>query len=160
LGAAAYAAKAAGLAATNRPESVNEEINWQLGNLSAPARVALRQLPPLGENRSEEFTHFRFGQPVFKVKGKPFAGGGGRTGETTAVFSVRQDEAATAVADDPATYEEVWRPGPRKSLVGLRVDLANVSQERVQELVEHAWRNTAPKRAVSAYDAQRNDSRS
>ena len=24
----------------------------------------------------------------------------------------------------------------------------------VQELVEHAWRNKAPKRAVSAYDAQ------
>jgi len=69
-------------------------------------------------------------------------------------FSVSQEEAATAVADDPATYEEVWRPGARKSLVGLRVDLAKVSEERVQELVEHAWRNKAPKRVVSAYDAQ------
>ncbi len=102
----------------------------------------------------EEFNHFRFGQPVFKVRGKPFAGGGGSKGEATAVFSVSQEEAATAVADDPATYEEVWRPGARKSLVGLRVDLAKVSEERVQELVEHAWRNKAPKRAVSAYDAQ------
>ena len=52
LGAAAYAAKAAGLAATNRPEAVSEEINWQLGNLSAEARVVLLQLPPLGEDRS------------------------------------------------------------------------------------------------------------
>jgi hypothetical protein len=52
LGAAAYAAKAAGLAATNRPEAVSEEISWQLGNLSAEARVALLQFPPLGENRS------------------------------------------------------------------------------------------------------------
>ena len=52
LGAAAYAAKAAGLAATNRPEAVSEEINWQLGNLSAEARVALLQLPLLGEDRS------------------------------------------------------------------------------------------------------------
>jgi hypothetical protein len=56
----------------------------------------------------EEFTHFRFGQPVFKI------------------------------------YEYVWRPGPRKSLIGLWVDLAEVSAERVQELVEHAWRNKAP----------------
>jgi hypothetical protein len=52
LGAAAYAAKAAGLAATNRPDLVSEEINWQLGNLSAEARVALLQLPLLGEDRS------------------------------------------------------------------------------------------------------------
>jgi hypothetical protein len=102
----------------------------------------------------EEFTHFRFAQPVFNVAGKPFAGGGGSRGETTAVFSVSQEEAATAVADDPATYEEVWRPGAKKSLIGLRVDLSKVSAERVQELVEHAWRNEAPKRAVSAYDAQ------
>ncbi|MGN6169269.1 MAG: putative immunity protein [Solirubrobacteraceae bacterium] len=52
LGAAAYAAKPVGLAATNRPEAVSEEIDWQLGNLSAAAKVALLQLPPLGENRS------------------------------------------------------------------------------------------------------------
>jgi hypothetical protein len=52
LGAAAYAAKAAGLAAPDRPEAVGEEIHWQLRNLSAPARAALRQLPPVGEDRS------------------------------------------------------------------------------------------------------------
>ena len=52
LGAAAYAAKAAGLAAPDRPEAVSEEICWQLGRMSAPARAALRQLPPVGENSS------------------------------------------------------------------------------------------------------------
>jgi hypothetical protein len=52
------------------------------------------------------------------------------------------------------TYEEVWRPGATKSFVGVRVDLAKVSEGRVQELVEHAWRNKAPKRMVAAYDAQ------
>jgi hypothetical protein len=52
LGAAAYAAKAAGLAATDRPEAVSEEICWQLGCMSAAARAALRQLPPVGENSS------------------------------------------------------------------------------------------------------------
>jgi hypothetical protein len=52
LGAAAYAAKAARLAAPDRPEAVSEEIRWQLGRMSAPVRDALRQLPPVGENRS------------------------------------------------------------------------------------------------------------
>jgi hypothetical protein len=100
----------------------------------------------------EEFTHFRLPVPSFKVMGKPFAGM--EKGETTAVFSISHEEAAKAVADAPATYEEVWRPGATKSFVGLRVDLAKVSEERVQELVEHAWRNKAPKRMVAAYDAQ------
>jgi Imm-5 like putative immunity protein len=52
LGAAAYAAKAAGLAAPDRPDAVSDEIRWQLGRLSAAARAALQQLPPIGENAS------------------------------------------------------------------------------------------------------------
>ena len=52
LGAAAYAAKAAGLAAPERPEAVSEEMCWQLGRVSAPVRAALRQLAPVGENSS------------------------------------------------------------------------------------------------------------
>jgi hypothetical protein len=52
LGAAAYAAKAAGLVAPERPEGVSNEICWQLGRISTPARAALRQLPPVGENSS------------------------------------------------------------------------------------------------------------
>jgi hypothetical protein len=52
LGAAAYAAKAAGLAAPDRPEAVAEEIRWQLDHMSPAAIVALRQLPRVGENSS------------------------------------------------------------------------------------------------------------
>jgi hypothetical protein len=52
LGAAAYAAKAAGLATPDRPKARTEEIRWQLGCMSAAARAALRQLPPVGENSS------------------------------------------------------------------------------------------------------------
>jgi hypothetical protein len=52
LGAAAYAAKAAGLANPERPGAVHEEIRWQLDSMSAAARDALRQLPPVGQNRS------------------------------------------------------------------------------------------------------------
>ncbi len=52
LGAAAYAANAAGLAAPERPDAVSEEIRWQLGHMSASIRAALLLLPPVGENRS------------------------------------------------------------------------------------------------------------
>ncbi len=52
LGAAGYAAKAAGLAVPNRPEAVENEIRWQLDHMSPGTRVALRQLPRVGENPS------------------------------------------------------------------------------------------------------------
>jgi hypothetical protein len=52
LGAAAYAAKAAGLADSDRPDAVEEEIRWQLDHMSAEVRAALRTLPGIGENSS------------------------------------------------------------------------------------------------------------
>jgi hypothetical protein len=52
LGAAAYAARAAGLVAPERPGAVADEVRWQLAHLPADARAALRALPPVGENRS------------------------------------------------------------------------------------------------------------
>jgi hypothetical protein len=50
LGAAAYAAKAAGLAAPDRPEAVHDEISWQLEHMTDQTRSALRKLPLLGED--------------------------------------------------------------------------------------------------------------
>jgi hypothetical protein len=50
LGAAAYAAKAAGLAAPDHPHAIHEEVTWQLGQMTARTRAALRPLPPLGED--------------------------------------------------------------------------------------------------------------
>jgi hypothetical protein len=52
LGAAAYAAKAAGLAAPDQRVAVAEEIRWQLSHMSAPVQAALRRLPPVGEDSS------------------------------------------------------------------------------------------------------------
>lgn len=52
LGAAAYAAKAAGLADPGRPDAVDSEIRWQLDRMSEEVRAALRPLPPIGEDRS------------------------------------------------------------------------------------------------------------
>lgn len=50
LGAAAYAARAAGLADTQRSDALDEEVRWQLDHLSPTALTALRRLPPVGEN--------------------------------------------------------------------------------------------------------------
>jgi len=52
LGAAAYAVKAASLAASDRPEAAGDEIRWQLAHMTAEVRAALQSLPPVGENRS------------------------------------------------------------------------------------------------------------
>ena len=52
LGAAAYAAKAMGLAAPERPEAVSEEIGRQFASMPDEVRAALRKLPPVGENQS------------------------------------------------------------------------------------------------------------
>ena len=50
LGAAAYAAKAAGLSRPDQVDAVRDEIRWQLEQLSPLARTALRQLPLLGQD--------------------------------------------------------------------------------------------------------------
>lgn len=52
LGAAAYAVKAASLAAPDRPEVVDDEIRWQLNHMTPEVRAALSALPPVGKNRS------------------------------------------------------------------------------------------------------------
>lgn len=52
LGAAAYAARAAGLAAPDRPDAVRAEVRWQLAQMTAPTRAALRLLPPVGQDPS------------------------------------------------------------------------------------------------------------
>ncbi len=50
LGAAAYAANAAGMAAPDQREAVRDEISWQLERMTDETRSALRQLPLVGED--------------------------------------------------------------------------------------------------------------
>jgi hypothetical protein len=50
LGAAAYAAKAAALSTPDRPSAAEDEVAWQLNQMTDEQRVALRRLPLLGEN--------------------------------------------------------------------------------------------------------------
>ena len=94
----------------------------------------------------EEKTHFRL--PGFRVADKLLAHL--QHGDTHAIVCVGRAEAEAAAAAEPEVFEEVWRSG--RIFVGLRVDLAEVTEDRMRELVEHAWRNRAPKRLVAEYD--------
>lgn len=93
-----------------------------------------------------EQPHFRL--PGFRVADKLLAHL--EKGDAHAIVCVGQAEATAAAAKEPDLYEEVWRSG--RIFVGLRVDLAQVTEKRMQELIEHAWRNRAPKRLIAAYD--------
>ncbi|WP_133765720.1 putative immunity protein [Amnibacterium kyonggiense] len=50
LGAAAYAVKAATLVNSGQPSAGEDEIFWQVHQMTEEQRLALRQLPLLGEN--------------------------------------------------------------------------------------------------------------
>lgn len=52
LGAAAYAVKAVALAHPDQPDATEAEMDWQIGQLTEEARIALRALPALGTDRS------------------------------------------------------------------------------------------------------------
>lgn len=97
-----------------------------------------------------EQPHFRL--PAFRVADRLLAHL--EKGDAHAIVCVGRAEAEQAAVERPDVYEEVSRNGG-SIFVGLRVDLAQITEERMRELVEHAWRHRAPKRLVASYDAGR-----
>ena len=108
----------------------------------ADIRDAAMALPEV-----EEKTHFRL--PGFRVADKLLVHL--EKGDAHAIVCLGRAEAEAAAAEQPDVYEEVWRQG--RIFVGLRVDLAEVTRQRMAELIEHAWRHRAPRRLVARYDA-------
>jgi hypothetical protein len=72
--------------------------------------------------------------------------------EDIALLKATREEQAALVADDPRAYE-ASRVTPRFGWVRIR--LACARREEIAELVTEAWRLTAPKRLVEAYDSAR-----
>jgi len=81
----------------------------------------------------------------------PGASGHGR-GDAYAIVCAGQQQATTAASTEPDIYQEVWRNG--RIFVGSRIDLATVTQERMREVIERAWRNRAAQRLVAGYDSR------
>lgn len=94
-----------------------------------------------------------FDMTSFRVRGKIFATVPPEGGYLH-VF-VSESETRASVAELPTVFEELWWG---KKLVGLRVHLRAADPERVFELIAESWRRKAPKRLVSAFDADKTSS--
>ena len=72
--------------------------------------------------------------------------------DNRAVIKARHDEREALLATAPAVYEAGWASS---STAWVRVRLEHADAAEVFELLEEAWRTTATKRAVMAYDEAR-----
>jgi hypothetical protein len=83
----------------------------------------------------------RYGEKIF-VMGDP--------GSTSASVKASLEEQAELIAGAPEVYE-------KSAYVGrfgwVRVDLTRADAGELRRVVEDAWRRTAPKRVVKAYDS-------
>jgi hypothetical protein len=69
--------------------------------------------------------------------------------ENRAMIKVHHDEREALLATAPAVYEAGWSTNS-SAWVRVRLELADPAE--VFELLEEAWRMTATKRAIKAYD--------
>ena len=103
-------------------------------------RVAL-SLPEAEERET-------WGHPTFRVRDKMFATLSD-DGRSAGVKTTKEEQTAL-VAAAPETFGVPAYVG-RHGWVSIR--LATADPAEVRELVEEAWRQTAPKRLVAAFDA-------
>lgn len=104
-------------------------------------RQVMRSLPEAKERET-------WGHPTFRVRDKMFATMSD-DGRQATVKATKQEQAAL-VAAAPETFgipAYVGRHG------WVSIQLATVDPTELRELVVEAWRQTAPKRLVTAYDA-------
>lgn len=80
-----------------------------------------------------EATHF--GMPSFEVGGRHFLVL--QKGKQRALLYVSEADARVAIAQDPGVVEESRRRG---KFEGIWVDLTLVARERLERLIEVAWR--------------------
>ena len=95
----------------------------------------------------EEVMVEEWGHPTFRVNNKMFAPGA--PDSPTMSVKASKEEQAVLLAADPQTFSFA-------SYVGrfgwVEVDLSRVDSDELHELVIEAWRRTAPKKLVHAFD--------
>ena len=104
-------------------------------------RQLVRSLPEAEERET-------WGHPTFRVHDKMFAAMSD-DGRQATVKATREEQAAL-IAAAPATFgipDYVGRHG------WVSIQLATVDPTELRELMVEAWRQTAPRRLVTAYDA-------
>lgn len=90
-----------------------------------------------------------WGQPTFRVRKKIFVMFS--DGEREAWVKSTHDEQRALVQTDPETFFVPPYVGP-SGWVGVR--FRTVDRDEMRELVTEAWRLTAPKRVVAAFDEE------
>jgi hypothetical protein len=88
-----------------------------------------------------------WGHPTFRVRGKMFAAGAPDS-PTMSVKASKEDQAELVAA-----RPDVFEPAAYVGRYGwVHVQLSKVDEAELRELLVEAWRRTAPKRVVTAYD--------
>jgi hypothetical protein len=87
---------------------------------------------------------------TFRVRDKIFVVMGEEGGSASVKASVEAQQAL--VASDPETFSVSHYTG---RYGWTTVDLSRVDSAEMRELVEEAWRRTAPKKLVAAFDEKR-----
>jgi hypothetical protein len=89
-----------------------------------------------------------WGHPTLRVGDKMIAGGA----PDSATMSVKAtpQEQAELIATAPETYEVAGYVG---RYGWVRVNLATADPDELRRIVEDAWRRTAPRKVVRAYDS-------
>ena len=100
-----------------------------------------------------EVPHFE--RTSFRLRGKIFATAPA-DGSSVNVF-VPEPEIRACVAEDPATFRELWWG---THLVGLTIELASAPDDQVLELISESWRRKALKRLARELDAARPEPKS
>jgi hypothetical protein len=89
-----------------------------------------------------------WGHPTLRVGDKMFAAGS--PGADTMTVKASREDQAELIASAPGTYAIARYVG---RFGWVEVTLANADPGELREVVVEAWRRTAPKKAVRAYDA-------
>jgi hypothetical protein len=103
-------------------------------------RTWLAQLPEFEERET-------WGQPTFRVRNKMF--GTADEESRAATFKATPEEQAALLEQDAATFGYARYVGKHG---WVRIDLSRVDPQQCHEIVVEAWRRTAPKRVVSAWE--------
>ena len=101
------------------------------------------ELPEVVLKESDSWTNITFNGKGFAWVNHP---------ENRAMIKAHHDEREALLATSPAVYEAGWATNS-SAWVRVRLELADPAE--VFELLEEAWRMTATKRAVTAFDAAR-----
>jgi hypothetical protein len=104
-------------------------------------KIAL-SLPEAEERETWSSATFRVRDKIFVIMS---ADGTGASVKAT------KDEQSALIAEDPETFTHPAYVG-QHGWIG--VDVQRVGAEHLRELVTEAWRMTAPKRVVRAFDAE------